>query len=261
MLALNTDLRPPPGSRLTLQLLDPAALALEKAAPAAAPPDYLQGRDWPALKMALAALRDLDPAMVQQFLAAAMPQPNRKLGAALTFLISAMRGGDARGWLGGDAARSLRQAGKEGLLQAMEQEFRNVERQTTEKLPDEWRGVALPFFDQTGINPLHLYFHPLPEPEKEDEKAGKGKATRFVLDVDLSKLGPLQLDGMVKPPQFDMILRSRTPLPAELRDELRVIFADCLAAVGYAGGLSFKADVRGWVNLARAGSAGPGVSA
>ncbi|HRJ61240.1 MAG TPA: hypothetical protein PKZ99_08710, partial [Azospirillaceae bacterium] len=66
---------------------------------------------------------------------------------------------------------------------------------------------------------------------------------------------------MVKPPQFDMILRSRTALPAELRDELRTIFADSLAAVGYAGGLTFKADVRGWVNLARAGSSAPGVSA
>ncbi|HRQ80798.1 MAG TPA: hypothetical protein PKZ97_06745, partial [Azospirillaceae bacterium] len=262
MLALNTDLRPPPGSRLTLQWLDPAALALEKAAPAPGGlPDFLQGRDWPALKAALAALRDLDPALVQQFLAAAMPQPNRKLGAALTFLISAMRGGDARGWLGGDAARGLQRAGKESVLAALEQEFRNVDKQTSEKLPEDWRGVTLPIYDQSGINPLHLYFHPLPDPEKPEDKPGAPKATRFVLDVELSRLGPLQLDGMVKPPQFDMILRSRTALPAELRDELRTIFADSLAAVGYAGGLTFKADVRGWVNLARAGSSAPGVSA
>lgn len=262
MLALNTDLRPPTGSRLTLQWLDPAALALEKAAPVPGGlPDFLQGRDWPALKAALAALRDLDPALVQQFLAAAMPQPNRKLGAALTFLISAMRGGDARGWLGGDAASGLQRAGKESLLAALEQEFRNVDKQTSEKLPDDWRGVTLPIYDQSGINPLHLYFHPLPDPEKPEDKPGAPKGTRFVLDVEMSRLGPLQLDGMVKPPQFDMILRSRTALPAELRDELRAIFADSLAAVGYAGGLTFKADVRGWVNLARAGSSTPGVSA
>jgi hypothetical protein len=261
MLALNTDARLPAGARLTLQLADPAAIAAERPAPGGALPDYLQGRDWSALKTALAALRDIDPALVQHFLAAAMPQPNRKLGATLSFLISAMRGGDARGWLGGDATQALRERGKESLLLEVEREIRNTEKQTAEKLPDDWQGVTLPMYDQSGVNPMHIFIHPFPEPEKEDEKAKAAKGARFLLDVELSRLGPLQLDGMVKPPQFDLILRSKTPLAPELRAELRSIFADCLGAVGYAGGVTFQSDLRAWVRLARAGSAGPAVSA
>ena len=261
MLALNTDAKLPPGARLTLQLADPASIRAERPPSPDDLPDYLQGRDWSALKTALAALRDIDPALVQHFLAAAMPQPNRKLGATLSFLISAMRGGDARGWLGGDAAQALRERGKESLLQEVEREIRATEKQTAEKLPDDWQGVTLPMYDQTGVNPMHVYIHPFPEPEKEEEKGGKAKGTRFVLDVELSRLGALQLDGMVKPPQFDLILRSKTALPAELRAELRTIFADCLNAVGYAGGVTFQSDLRAWVRLARAGSAGPAVSA
>jgi hypothetical protein len=263
MLALNTDARLPAGARLTLQLADPSAIAAERpAAPLdGALPDYLQGRDWSALKTVLAALRDIDPALVQHFLAAAMPQPNRKLGATLSFLISAMRGGDARGWLGGDATQALRERGKESLLLEVEREIRNTEKQTAEKLPDDWQGVTLPMYDQSGVNPMHIFIHPFPEPEKEDEKAKTAKGARFLLDVELSRLGPLQLDGMVKPPRFDLILRSKTPLDAALRDELRTVFADCLGAVGYAGGVMFQSDLRAWVRLARAGSAGPAVSA
>jgi hypothetical protein len=262
MLALNTDAKLPPGARLTLQLTDPAAIAAERPAPLdGALPDYLQGRDWSALKTVLAALRDIDPALVQHFLATAMPQPNRKLGATLSFLISAMRGGDARNWLGGDATQALRERGKESLLLEVEREIRNTEKQTAEKLPDDWQGVTLPMYDQSGVNPMHIFIHPFPEPEKEDEKAKAAKGARFLLDVELSRLGPLQLDGMVKPPQFDLILRSKTPLAPELRAELRSIFADCLGAVGYAGGVTFQSDLRAWVRLARAGSAGPAVSA
>jgi hypothetical protein len=262
MLALNTDVKLPPGARLTLQLTDPAAIKAERPAPLdGALPDYLQGRDWSALKTVLAALRDIDPALVQHFLAAAMPQPNRKLGATLSFLISAMRGGDARGWLGGDATQALRERGKESLLLEVEREIRNTEKQTAEKLPDDWQGVTLPMYDQSGVNPMHIFIHPFPEPEQEDEKGKAAKGARFLLDVELSRLGPLQLDGMVKPPQFDLILRSKTPLAPELRADLRSIFADCLGAVGYAGGVTFQSDLRAWVRLARAGSAGPAVSA
>lgn len=267
MLALNTDVKLPLGARLALQWLDPTALAAERPPPidgAAVDgglPDYLQGRDFPAIKAALSALRDMDPVLVQHLLTAATPQPNRKLGATLTFLISAMRGGDARGWLGADAARALRDGGKEKLLQNLEQEFAAVERQTAEKLPDDWRGVTLPFYDQTGVNPMHLYVHPFPDPEPEKEKPAAAKGTRFVLDVELSRFGPLQLDGMVKPPQFDLIMRSKAALPPDLRQELRGVFADCLAAVGFAGGLTFQSDLRAWVRLSRAGSAGPAISA
>lgn len=263
MLALNTDRALPPGSKLTLQIADPAAVGGGLAAQATEDlPDYLQTRDWPALKQALGALRDIDPALVHNFLAAAMPQPNRKLGAALTFLISAMRGGDARGWLGADATNALRDNGKESLLRGLEREFQAKEQQAAEKLPDEWRGVTLPFYDQTGLHPLHLHVRPFPDDdESAADKGGGPKGSRFVLDVELSRLGPLQLDGMVKPPRFDLILRSNAPLDPGLRQELRDIFARCLDAVGYGGGVSFQADTRGWVRLSRAGSSAPAVTA
>lgn len=263
MLALNTAARPPIGSLLTLRVADPATLGMASATDPAAPlPDYLTGKDWSALRDVLGTLAQLDPALAQTLIQTVLPQPNKKLTAAMTFFIAAMRGGDARGWLGADATRALLKGGKEGALRGLEREMGEKSRSAGEAAPDDWRGYPIPMYDQSGINAMALHVRPFPDPDDPDG-TGKdgGKGSRFLLDVELSRLGPLQLDGMVRPPRFDLILRSAAPLTMELRQELREIFAESLEAVGFEGGLSFQSDARSWVKLARKGSAGPAVTA
>ncbi|PWC78377.1 hypothetical protein [Azospirillum sp. TSH64] len=260
MLALNVPASLPQGATVTAALAD-LARATQAAAPTLpGPPGPLDGRDWPAMRQLMATLAAADPAAAKAMLAT-MPQPNRKLTAALGFFLSAMRGGDAQGWLGDDAASALDKAGRRDLLERLEKDFDGLRREAAEPLPGDWRSYTIPLMDANGPKPIRLHVHPL----QEDEESGGGErskpGSRFVIDLDLSRFGPMQLDGLVRPNHFDLILRSHAALPPELRVELIQIFADSVRAVGYTGGLSFQSGARSWVKLTRAGQAGLGVSA
>jgi hypothetical protein len=260
MLALNVPASLPQGSKVTAVLTD-LARATQAAAPALpGPPGPLDGRDWPAMRQLMATLAAADPALSKSMLAT-MPQPNRKLTAALSFFLSAMRGGDAQGWLGDEATSALDKAGRRDLLERLEKDFDGLRREAAEPLPGDWRSYTIPLMDANGPKPIKLHVHPL----KEDEESGGSErskpGSRFVIDLDLSRFGPMQLDGLVRPNHFDLILRSHVAMPPELRVELIQVFADSVRAVGYTGGLSFQSGARSWVKLTRAGQAGLGVSA
>lgn len=261
MLALNVQASLPQGTKVTAALTDPAK-ALQAAAPP--PPELapMTERDWPAMKQLLNTLAGLDRAAAQTLLNTIMPQPNRRLSAAMTFLLSAIKGGDARAWLGDEATSALEKGGRGDLLSQLEQEFKGLQRQASEPLPGDWRPYTLPMMDTNGPKPIHLYVHPVSDEDDGGEKREGGpKGSRFLLDLDLSRLGPMQLDGLVRPNRFDLILRSHTALPPEFRLDLIQIFADSIRAVGYTGGLSFQSGAKCWVKLTRAGSRGQNVTA
>ena len=254
MLALNVQASLPQGATVTAALSDPAA-ALKGAAPQTPELGPLSERDWPAMRQLLTSLAGVDRAAAQSLLSTVMPQPNRKLGAALSFFLSAIRGGDARAWLGDEATSALDRAGRGDLLQQLDREFKNLQQQASEPLPGDWRPYTLPMFDSNGPTPIRLHIHPI---KGDEDGPGKGKAgakgSRFLLDLELSRLGPMQLDGLVQPNRFDLILRSHTPLAPEFRLDLIQIFADSIRAVGYTGGLSFQSGAKCWVKLTRAGA-------
>ncbi len=260
MLALNVPASLPPGAKVTAALTD-LAQATQAAAPTLpGPPGPLGERDWPAMRQLMATLAASDPALAKSMLAT-MPQPNRKLTAALGFFLAAMRGGDARGWLGDDASSALDKAGRRDLLDRLEKDFEGLRREAAEPLPGDWRSYTIPLMDSTGPKPIKLHVHPLKEDEEGDGRPRGKPGSRFLIDLDLSRFGPMQLDGLVRPNHFDLILRSHAVLPPELRVELIQVFADSVRAVGYSGGLSFQSGARSWVKLTRAGQAGLGVSA
>ena len=260
MLALNVPASLPPGARVTAALTD-LAQATQAAAPTlSGPPGPLDERDWPAMRQLMATLAASDPALAKSMLAT-MPQPNRKLTAALGFFLAAMRGGDARGWLGDEASSTLDKAGRRDLLERLDKDFEGLRRDAAEPLPGDWRSYTIPLMDSTGPKPIKLHVHPLKEDEESDGRPRGKPGSRFLIDLDLSRFGPMQLDGLVRPNHFDLILRSHAALPPELRVELIQVFADSVRAVGYSGGLSFQSGAGSWVKLTRAGQAGLGVSA
>jgi hypothetical protein len=260
MLALNVPASLPPGAKVTAALTD-LAQATQAASPTLpAPPGPLGERDWPAMRQLMATLAASDPALAKSMLAT-MPQPNRKLTAALGFFLAAMRGGDARGWLGDEASSALDKAGRRDLLDRLDKDFEGLRREAAEPLPGDWRSYTIPLMDSTGPKPIKLHVHPLKEDEEGDGRPRGKPGSRFLIDLDLSRFGPMQLDGLVRPNHFDLILRSHAALPPELRVELIQVFADSVRAVGYSGGLSFQSGARSWVKLTRAGQAGLGVSA
>jgi hypothetical protein len=65
--------------------------------------------------------------------------------------------------------------------------------------------------------------------------------TRLLIDVELTRLGRLQLDGLVQRRRFDLIVRARQALAPEMRRDIAAIFHEAREAAGLAGDIAFLA--------------------
>ncbi len=65
-----------------------------------------------------------------------------------------------------------------------------------------------------------------------------------MIDAELSRLGAVQLDGLMRGARLDLVLRSHAPIPPELREEARAIFHRASEAHGLNGDLVFATASR-----------------
>jgi len=241
----------PAGTALTVQLQAPAPL------PAILPPlDLAQGTEWPALKEVMGMLAASDPTLARTVSAQLLPQATKKLTTKLLFLLSALRGGDAAGWLGEAGRQALEQGGGRGALARLVEDFQAAGRQGAEPAVEGWRSYPVPFAGPDRIDHLRLHVRAIGPDGKDERGEARPRTRRFLVELDLTALGPMQLDGLVQPKRLDLMVRTRTLLPTPLKADLHAIFQDSLQAVGFAGILGFQTGAHGWVTLAGRGRAG-----
>jgi hypothetical protein len=258
VLVLNTRVPLPPGAQVTVALPPPAPATDE-------PFDALRGGDWPALQETLETLAKADPVAARALASTILPQANPRLAATLLAFTGQVRNGDARAWLGEPAVKALEELGRSDLLEKLDDDFKQLARQSGETLPGEWRPYSVPFSDGMELSRFQMYVrHPDGETVDEDgetETGGVARANRFLIDLTLSRIGELQLDGLLRPRRFDLILRTRMPLPPEMRQEIGRLFNDSVESLGMTGGVSFQAGTQGWVAIQPGAKSGVGVSA
>jgi hypothetical protein len=245
---------PAPGTQITLKLtlpVRPGAPAAADAGPKLAAPTLT--RAWPALQDALATVqrpgRVPDEAARTAALtspgnpvAQALPRPGPALGSGLLFLMAALKGGDISRWLGGEPLRALERAARGDLVGRLRGDFQQLSR-LAQDAGGDWRLFALPVIGDGDVRPVRLYLRR----HDGDEDAARAGAEepppgRVLVELTLSRLGELQLDGLARRRRLDAILRSRAPLPDELRREIARVFHETLAAAGGTGDLRFEAD-------------------
>lgn len=175
--------------------------------------------------------------------------PARLIPTAMFFL-AALRLGSVEQWLGEKSLDALRQSGRRDLLTRLTGDFSNISRQSQETLSGDWRGVSIPLLNQDEIEMMQLYSR------QQDEDAGQGddeqqdgKTTRFLLNLRLSNLGNLQLDGFLRHQKtLDVFLRTETPFPADIRQQLLKAFHEGLENAELDGGqLVFQSETKHWV--------------
>ena len=239
----------PPGTTVTLEVLAQSTPRAD-AASAAPPPStstlpFTAGAaPWPTLTEALQVLQRSDP-QAAQMLANTLPNGGpRTIVAAMSF-IQSMRSGDIRQWPGDNNLRALERTGPRGanLARTLSGEVAQLSVQSRETA-GEWRTTPLPWNAQGQIEKINLITRredPDDEDDEKDEKKG-GTGLRFLLDLELSQLGALQLDGMVHEDTkgFDMMIRSHEKLDDDIRRDLTGLFIAANQAVGLTGGLTFQ---------------------
>lgn len=258
-LALNSRVPVPLGSSVTLEIRTPPL-------PPAAAPDAFPSpagsaalvRDWPALAQAAQALQEANPALAHQVMKA-FPRPDGQLAASMMFFVAALKGGDLKGWLGEAGVRGLDRL-RPALAGRLKEDFAERGRRSEETTADGWKMVAIPLQNGPGLEQMTLMTRHHPEDEGAGESGGGG--TRFVVDLNLSRTGRLQLDGLVfrKSKRLDLIVRTEGPLETEIRDGIRAIYRDALEVTGMQGGVTFQARPPNFVDpVAKSGPAGHGL--
>jgi len=241
----------PAGTIVSLEVLSQTPGRTDAAGGAAAPrpstgtlPFAAGTAPWPTLTEALQVLQRSDPQAAQQ-LANTLPDGGpRTVAAALSF-IQSMRGGDQRQWPGDNNLRALERTGPRGahLAKTLSGEVAQLSAQTRETT-GEWRTTPIPWNAEGQIEKINVITRreESPEDDENEEEKKTGPGLRFLLDLDLSQLGPLQLDGMVheETKGFDMMIRSHEPLDEKIRHDLMGLFVATNLAVGLKGGLTFQ---------------------
>lgn len=199
------------------------------------------GVRYQALQDAVALLRGGDPGAAQRLTQSLIPQPNAQLGLAAVFLVGAMRQGGLDKWMGNDGMRALTEAGagKSGLISRMEGDMRQATGRATDGAGQEWKVTTLPFLDDRQLDQIRLYTKDAHDPD-EEENGSSDEAKRFVVEANFSRIGPIQLDGLSREKQIDLMIRTRQPLAAEERDGIRGLFADTVSALGFGGRVEFS---------------------
>ncbi|PCJ58759.1 MAG: hypothetical protein COA65_07315 [Rhodospirillaceae bacterium] len=235
-LLIRADL--PTGTAITFELLDPPS-------PRAAKPELtartaLQlSAEWASLKAALEILGKTDPAIQATLINATLPTAGKDMVAKLFHFFSALSKGDIRDWLGERTLRSIESAGKGALAQKLSDEFIQLSRLAL-RGDDEWRTILFPILHESEMRQAKLF---LRHHESGDEDADAGEAgTRIIVEVSLSHLGELQLDGLYHARRFDVILRTLNALPVFMTTEIRSIFENCCKISGLKGDILFRTD-------------------
>jgi hypothetical protein len=203
------------------------------------------------------AIAQVSPQLAQQVAAASIPQPNAALPATLLFLMSAFKQGSVRSWLGDDAADALTHYGKAELISKLTQELESFAQPVREPVVGEWQSYPIPFINQGQMQILNFHVHgDHGKGQGKDEAVGKARASyvRFLIDLRLSRLGPMQFDGFIRQKQLDLVIRSEQVLPEGLHKELRGLYAKTMGVIDYMGTLNFQVGRQNWLNVQKTAS-------
>lgn len=250
-------LRPQTVSILTQPTL-PQAAGTQLSAQPLPLPQLLQPGPWPIMDELYQGLLRVTPQAAQS-LSQSVPNPASNVSqltpAALLF-VAAVRSGDFASWLGGKSIDALQRIGKGNLPGRLGTEMASLNR--GDAPVGEWRAVPLPMFWEGEIQKVTLY-------TRQDRDANGGEdgdpnQTRFVFDLDLTRMGPVQLDGLIKGQRLDLIVRTEIPFSEPMRQAMRQAYTDALYSTELSGELNFQGDTKHWVNVLQRDS-GYGASA
>lgn len=250
--SLNAQSSAPRGSIITLEVTTPPKPALPATNTAAHPGQDATGifanRRWPPLEEALQALHEITPAASRQLINTVLPRPDAQLTSGLVFFLSALRGGDLRSWFGESNMRILEKF-RPNLASRLTSDFSMLGKVADEPVSADWRVAMIPVNTGAQIEQIRM----LIRHHDENQETGAGdQGTRFILDVDLSRLGRIQLDGLVrdKGRKLDLIIRSGDVLTDESRNEIRRIYSEAAALTGLTGSVGFQASPPDYIDIA-----------
>lgn len=238
-IALDTTAKMPDGTSVKMEVLSssrPPSAASPLAPPISAEPVPLTQK-WPALEETLQTLRDLNPSLADHITKTMVPKPDSRLALNMIFFLKALGRGNFKNWADENAIKALARA-KPQLLGKLENDFQNLSDKAKTPNSTDWKIAFVPMQSNGEISQIRI----AQRDHKDEQNEGKeDPGVRFVIDINLSRLGELQLDGLAKDKnkRFDLIIRAKKTLPGFMRKEIHDIFDHGMSVLGFDGKISF----------------------
>ena len=236
LIALETRSAIATGTDVTLRVLEPLPPPPGPTNFANTIAEMFYFRQWPALDEAVAHMLEAAPAATQQFLTGTVPQANPQLTTNVLFFLF-----NLRQWLTGAPLRTLERERPE-LLGRINEDFGQMTRVFNDAPGADWRAALVPFLNGSALEQVRMYSRG--RRRRDDEEEDEQDQSRLIIDVELSEIGRVQMDGLVrgKDKRFDLILRTDAPVPPTMRRDIIKIFTDSTEATGVAGTILFQGN-------------------
>ena len=120
-------------------------------------------------------------------------------------------------------------------------DFEGIRSLSSERTEQSWQMLVFPLMHEDELNQVRCFY-------KEDESGGKDEenGSRFVIEVSMSEIGEIQLDGLIRKPagrlQFDLIVHSVKILPDAMQVDIQSIFEQAAEVGGFTGSIRFEPD-------------------
>lgn len=193
-------------------------------------------KTWPHLREAIETVQRAEPEIGGQTFVQAIPRLGPTLANGILFFIAALRTSNIHNWLGKDATGALETAGRGDLLTQLGNDFAQLGRIAGEHQQSGWQTMLIPVYDGEKLHQIRMFMRKHSRHNSDDGEA----ESRFVIETELSRLGLIQLDGLINKTQFDLVIRSRKELPEEIQGGIKAIFQDALVTAELGGSIKFQ---------------------
>lgn len=207
---------------------------------------------WHSLEDLLGTLQQNTPQTAQAFVNMTLaPSAPQNMGSIAMFFIAALRSGDLQGWLGSNAVSALKKAGKQSLMNTIRQE--GFSHSSIDSIGQEWRSSSLPLSWDSEIHKIVLHMREEHHENAKDQEKSKNH-TRFVLDLNLSNIGPVQIDALHKkqsgsPDKLDLALRTQSAFSKAVQADMTARYKIALEKNSMSGDLTFQNTPECWVTI------------
>ena len=188
---------------------------------------------------AVAILASLQPELARAATDAFVLPPGSQLAALIFRFLAGVQGGAPRRWAESPARAALDALDHRDLSDRLDSDAAAIGSQSLPADPNGWKVTILPYLGVESMQPARLYQRATEIRVEDDGTSASQAGQRFVVEIELRRLGPLQFDGLVRERRFDLAVRTTQPLDSTLQAEIGHIFRETIGIGGYAGDLVF----------------------
>ena len=239
-LILNGALKHPIGTNLVLQFpLSPIEQNRAQSSNSNIPFALSAFPNWSNLEELLDKLNYSEKTPTQkEFLENIISKPGKNLTASLAYFLSAVRTGQAKNWTG-TLFNEQAFSNRERFLEQLQDDFSFMQK-ASEPSDTGWRGFFLPLLDENHLSIIQFFLRNEHHRKPNAKTKNDNDAVQFLLEVNLTTIGTMQIEGRIKNKELDLIIRTRKFLKGPLKQGIERVFIKTLTTSELVGKLTFR---------------------